>query len=100
MAREHVTSLLTALFHKTGAIDFDTPLLAPFSQQLTTTYEPVKLLDSTGSVVVLPGDLGFSFARFVARTSGGDMRRYHFGHVYREGAPGYQPEVRLCRFST
>jgi translation initiation factor 2-alpha kinase 4 len=92
-ARELLKAQLTAVFRKAGAVDFDTPLLSPGGR--AHNYEPLamRLLDPTGCVVELPGDLTQAFARLVARTSTTDIRRYHFGREFVTGALGYQPVV-------
>ena len=93
--REQLVSLLQTIFRRTGAVEIQTPLLAPAIKR-SEFDEPVRLLDKTGSVVELPWNLTLAFARLVARASCGDVRRYHFGRLFREGIPGYQPEVCVC----
>lgn len=81
---EFVKSKVVNLFRKHGAIEVDTPLLAPFSRNINNWLNPVKLMTHSGCVVVLPSDLRTQFARHIAMSGVNMIRRYCVGRIYRE----------------
>ncbi|CAD5114215.1 DgyrCDS3360 [Dimorphilus gyrociliatus] len=73
---------LTNLFRKHSAVYLKTPLLVPRSE----TYQAncPQFLDCNGTCLCLPYDLRTSFARYVAKHSIFDIKRYYIGNVYRK----------------
>ncbi len=80
-------STMRMVFEAHGAIPLSPPTLLP-------TREPpngVQLLDKGGQLLMLPSDLTFPFARYIARKGVYNIKRYQFGSVYRPAEPDQHP---------
>lgn len=96
--RGEVAKKMTKIFQKHGALHFDTPLFLPKPRVLEQTNS-VDFLDPAGTLLQTAYDLTMPFARWVAHASVTNMRRYHFGKVYRKNLAGGQPrELHECDF--
>ncbi|MEW5305089.1 MAG: hypothetical protein WDW36_007652 [Sanguina aurantia] len=89
--REAAFSTISAVFKRHGAVAIDTPVFE-LRETLTGKYgEDSKLIydlaDQGGESLCLRYDLTVPFARFVAVHSVGNIKRYHFGKVYRRDQP-------------
>jgi translation initiation factor 2-alpha kinase 4 len=80
---------LTRLFETHGAIEFPTPLLN--LPKTSPASDAVRLLDSHGSLVSLPGNLVEPFARFVSHNRLGELKRFSFDRTFRSNPAGGQP---------
>ena len=68
----------------------NTPLLMP-RIPIHDFKQAVYLMDSGGGIVELPYDLTVPFARYISRNNVSFLKKYTFGHVYRQNIVGGQP---------
>ncbi|KAG4084045.1 Serine/threonine-protein kinase [Neocallimastix lanati (nom. inval.)] len=82
---------MITIFRNHGAIEMDnTPLLMP-RIPIHDFKQAVYLMDSGGGIVELPYDLTVPFARYISRNNVSFLKKYTFGHVYRQNIVGGQP---------
>ncbi|SGY15170.1 BQ5605_C013g07278 [Microbotryum silenes-dioicae] len=92
---ELVRDKLSRIFRQKGAVSMDSPLLMPHSN-IYGARDPVRLLDSDGTVACLPFHLNIPFCRMVARdTSLTRLKRWTIAPVYRHTKAGGQPRAVL-----
>ncbi|SCV70247.1 BQ2448_1641 [Microbotryum intermedium] len=92
---ELVREKLSRIFRQKGAVSMDSPLLMPHSN-IYGARDPVRLLDSDGTVACLPFHLNIPFCRMVARdTSLTRLKRWTIAPVYRHTKAGGQPRAVL-----
>jgi histidyl-tRNA synthetase len=92
--RQKAFAAITAVFERHGACTIETPVFE-LKETLTGKYgEDTKLIydlaDQGGELLALRYDLTVPFARFVATSNCGNIKRYHIARVYRRDQP--QPE--------
>lgn len=75
----------------------DSPLLMPQSH-IYGNRNPVRLLDSDGTIVCLPFQLNIPFCRMVARESLTRIKRWTIAPIYRTLPSGGVRQFRLCTF--
>ena len=96
---DHVCSGLTSIFETHGAVHLRSPLLRPKpSLAMSGSYGSVaELMNSRGTVLVLPEDLTASYARAVGRggTATSNIKRYDVGRVYHKSLVGGHPREGL-----
>jgi translation initiation factor 2-alpha kinase 4 len=96
---ETVCAGLSAIFEAHGAVRLRTPLLRPRPANCSETIEggPAELLNSRGTVVLLPEDLTASFARALGRggTATANIKRYEMDRVYHKSLAGGHPRESL-----
>lgn len=91
-----VSQYLRGVFRKRGAVPMRPPLLLPLIDT-GSNNRAVRLLDTSGNVVLLPSDLTVSFARICARSGHLRMKRFDIADVYRENLlAGAQPRAVLA----
>jgi eukaryotic translation initiation factor 2-alpha kinase 4 len=96
--RAEVGKKMSKIFKKHGALHFDTPLFLP-KPRLFDQNNSVDVLDPAGTLLQTAYDLTMPFARWVAQAAVNNLRRYHFGKVYRRNLAGGQPrELHECDF--
>ncbi|KAG0146222.1 hypothetical protein CROQUDRAFT_92989 [Cronartium quercuum f. sp. fusiforme G11] len=82
---------LVKKFRQRGAVNIDSPVLLPYTDYDNSKL--VKLLDSEGTVVLLPFDATIPFARTVARDNSlTRLKRFSLAPVYRPNEAGGQPD--------
>ncbi len=81
-------STMRMVFEAHGAIPLSPPTLLPKRQPPSNG---VQLLDKGGQLLMLPSDLTFPFARYIARKGVYNVKRYQFGIVYRPVEPDQHP---------
>ncbi|KAJ3070004.1 hypothetical protein HK102_006784, partial [Quaeritorhiza haematococci] len=100
-----VRSIMQLLLENHGAVEITSPMFLP--KTTNTAYatagsiKNVELVDSSGTVVQLPTNGTFPFARFIARVPPfhGRLKRYAFEYVFRNNVAGGQPRrVLECDF--
>ncbi|OQS06481.1 serine/threonine protein kinase [Thraustotheca clavata] len=79
-----VKKTLETIFERHGAIEFVPPLLVPKRRGANLHRTVCRLLDTDGAQVILPYDLTESFARHIGRNGLSQLKRYHFGRIYRK----------------
>lgn len=89
---------IVSLFRKHGGIELNTPLLSPYVK--TTRNNAVRLMTTSGGVVVLPHDLRMPFIKHVSLNGIQLMRRYTVDRVYREkkGFNFHPKQLYECAF--
>ncbi|XP_015791514.1 eIF-2-alpha kinase GCN2-like [Tetranychus urticae] len=99
-AFQFVTTTLTNVFQRYGAIRFSVPTYMPsLSAQYYKTNDVFRVMDATGSVICPPYDLRVPFARYIARNRISNFRRYSIEKVYRGRKMSYHPkEIYECAF--
>ena len=104
--REQVFNTIRRVFKRHGGVEIDTPVFE-LKEVLTGKYgEDTKLIydlaDQGGEFLALRYDLTVPFARFLAMTSVGNIKRYHIAKVYRRDQPvmakGRYREFYQCDF--
>ncbi len=80
-------STMRTVFETHGAIPLSPPMLMPTRK----SSNGVQLLDKGGQLLMLPSDLTSPFARYMARKGVYNIKRYHFGTVYRPAEPDQHP---------
>ena len=96
--REQVFAAIRRIFKRHGGVEIDTPVFE-LKEVLTGKYgEDSKLIydlaDQGGELLSLRYDLTVPFARFLAMSSVGNIKRYHIAKVYRRD----QPQLNRGRF--
>uniref|UniRef100_A0A7M4FRA4 eIF-2-alpha kinase GCN2 n=1 Tax=Crocodylus porosus TaxID=8502 RepID=A0A7M4FRA4_CROPO len=81
--QQHVCETVSRIFKRHGAIKLPTPLLMPRNRKLYEHNEASYFMDHSGMLVMLPYDLRIPFARFVARNSISNLKRYCIERVFR-----------------
>ncbi|OQV13821.1 eIF-2-alpha kinase GCN2 [Hypsibius exemplaris] len=87
---DYVEERAVHVFRLHGAIRLHTPLLMPKlgskkdGKKEGITDAVVSLMDSSGDIVVLPSDHLVPFARYVARSSIGNLKKFSVDKVFRE----------------
>ncbi|XP_006275944.1 eIF-2-alpha kinase GCN2 [Alligator mississippiensis] len=81
--QQNVCETVSRIFKRHGAIKLPTPLLMPRNRKLYEHNEASYFMDHSGMLVMLPYDLRIPFARFVARNSISNLKRYCIERVYR-----------------
>lgn len=84
LAQRLVSDCLEKVFRKHGAVKLTTPLLMPRDSNYEANDSYVRLMDHSGGVVALSYDLRAPFARYVARNSIRQLKRYTIDRVFRE----------------
>lgn len=106
MIRQQAFSIIRRVFAAHGAVEIDTPVFE-LKETLTGKYgEDSKLIydlaDQGGELLALRYDLTVPFARFLAKNSVGNIKRFHIGKVYRRDRPvlakGRYREFYQCDF--
>ncbi|KAI9217821.1 hypothetical protein BC828DRAFT_417807 [Blastocladiella britannica] len=109
-----VQEISTRVFRLHGAAYLSTPLMSPkvsvgggtgigpggmpsiqAGGEVGGGKRAAQFLDPAGNHVVLPYNLTVPFAQYLARTGTTHMRRYVWGHVYRENVLGGQPRAAV-----
>ncbi|OQR87627.1 serine/threonine protein kinase [Achlya hypogyna] len=93
--RADVKKTLETIFERHGAIELVPPLLMPKRLSSNLHVNACSYLDTAGVSVVLPFDLTEPLARYVARNGLSQLKRYHFGRVYRKTIGGGHPRELL-----
>jgi eukaryotic translation initiation factor 2-alpha kinase 4 len=89
-----VLDYLRLVYRKHGAHEFNPPLLVPkniFSELRNT----VTMMNVDGSIVELPYDLTYPFARWISRRPVDYLKRYSIEHVFRKNITGGQAKGLL-----
>eukprot|EP00039_Didymoeca_costata_P032945 m.40028 g.40028 ORF g.40028 m.40028 type:complete len:512 (-) comp9618_c1_seq1:98-1633(-) len=106
MIREHLFKTITNVFQLHGAVTIETPVME-LKEVLTGKYgEDSKLIydvaDQGGEILALRYDLTVPFARYLAKHSVKQIKRYHIARVYRRDQPamtrGRYREFYQCDF--
>lgn len=106
MIRQEAFAIIRRVFAAHGAVEIDTPVFE-LKETLTGKYgEDSKLIydlaDQGGELLALRYDLTVPFARFLAKNSVGNIKRFHIGKVYRRDRPtiakGRYREFYQCDF--
>lgn len=104
--REEVFGVIRRVFKRHGGVEIDTPVFE-LKEVLTGKYgEDSKLIydlaDQGGELLSLRYDLTVPFARFLAMSSVGHIKRFHMAKVYRRDNPqlakGRYREFYQCDF--
>ena len=74
-----------------GAVHVDPSFLIPKTENIQEK-SLVLLLDQNGTVLTLPYDLTYPFARYVAQQNISHLKRFHFGLVFRKNHTSGQPK--------
>ena len=80
----HVRAIVTKLFVKHGGMFIETPLLTPKSKFFDNLNHVATIMDQSGVQLCLPYDSRLSFARYLSRNNIDNMKRFHFGKLYRD----------------
>ncbi|RHZ34759.1 hypothetical protein DYB31_006291 [Aphanomyces astaci] len=89
--RVFVQRHLQAVFEQHGAVELTTPLLMPKRASCALHVNRCALLDAAGVTVMLPFDFTEPLARFLARNNVSQLKRFHFGRVFRKNVSGGHP---------
>lgn len=96
---ETVCARLSSIFEAHGAVRLRAPLLRPRPLHYgeTTVGGPAELLNSRGTIVLLPEDLTASFARALGRggTATSNTKRYDIDRVYHKSLAGGHPRESI-----
>ena len=96
---DHVCLRLKSVFEAHGAVHLRSPLLRPKPNHMLSgsTGNVAELMNSRGTVLVLPEDLTASYARAVGRggTATSNLKRYDVGRVYHKSLVGGHPRENL-----
>jgi histidyl-tRNA synthetase len=89
--RERAFGIITSVFKRHGAVTIDTPvfelketLMGKYGEDSKLIYD---LADQGGEILSLRYDLTVPFARFLALSGVGNIKRYHIARVYRRDQP-------------
>lgn len=89
-----VKERLARVFEKHGAIELQTPLLAPVAAlDAFQDLKPVKLIDHHGTLVNLPCNGLVAFARYASRKGTTRIKRYQLGARFSDMQGGGQPRA-------
>ena len=95
----YVCSQLKSIFEAHGAVQLRSPLLRPRPNSVSSgsTGGLAEMMNSRGTVLLLPEDLTASFARAVGRggTATSNIKRYDVGRVYHKSLVGGHPRESL-----
>ncbi|ETW01943.1 PEK/GCN2 protein kinase [Aphanomyces invadans] len=89
--RVFVQRHLQTVFEQHGAVELTTPLLMPKRASCALHVNRCALLDAAGVTVMLPFDFTEPLARFLARNNVTQLKRFHFGRVFRKSVSGGHP---------
>lgn len=98
--KTHLRTRMQQLFEQHGAMEHDTPLLVPMNalnrevatSSSNTNRTAYKVLNTEGVTLKLPYTLTEPLARMCARNGVYQLKRYYFGHVFRNtGGSGGHP---------
>lgn len=96
---DFVCDRLRSIFDSHGAVHLRSPLLRPKpnSSLCTSSGGPAEMMNSRGTVVLLPEDLTASFARAVGRggAATSNIKRFDIGRVYHRSLVGGHPRENL-----
>jgi len=104
---ERICDICTETFKQHGATRLDAPLLRPRIDKTSRSegfHEadnvmgaggPAELLNTDGTVLLLPEDLTSTFARAVARGGCGSLKRYSISKVFHRSLAGGHPTEKL-----
>ena len=96
---ETVCAGLRSIFESHGAVHLRTPLMRPRPTNYTpkATGGPAEVMNSRGTVLLLPEDLTAPFARAVGRggTATSNIKRYDIDRVYQKSLIGGHPRESL-----
>lgn len=94
----HLVTSISEIFQLHGAIPTDDRSLVFPSPSIYEYGNLAKLMDRSGTILQLPYDLTFPFARKLAQAPINATKSYYFGTVYRERAdtPNKGTEPRKC----
>ena len=83
LVQQVVHETVKSVFLRHGALRLRTSLLAPRTKLFEQLELAVSVMDHSGTLVTLPFDLRIPFARYIARNSIMNMKRFDIGCVYR-----------------
>lgn len=96
---EEICNGLSNIFETHGAVRLKAPLLRPRPPSATETAigGPAEVLNSRGTVLLLPEDLTVSFARALGRggSATSNLKRYDIDRVYSKSITGGHPRESL-----
>jgi hypothetical protein len=96
---DEICSELCAIFDTHGAVRLRAPLLRPRPASATEAAVggPAEVLNSRGTVLLLPEDLTVSFARALGRggAATSNLKRYDIDRVYHKSLAGGHPRESL-----
>jgi translation initiation factor 2-alpha kinase 4 len=96
---EAICDGLRTIFVEHGAVHLKSPLLRPRPSNTneTTVGGPAEVINSRGTILLLPEDLTVSFARSLGRggAATSNLKRYDFDRVYHKSLVGGHPRESL-----